>query len=185
MMAGLRAELFNLRAFRDAPGIVAALNITRGETIADIGSGGGYLTSLFAQATGEEGRVFAVDTNHEMLAYVKAKLLRDGIKNIVALEATEEEAPLPTNSCDLIFLRNVFHHLADPRAWFLNTGKGLKAAGRIAIVERIREEGPAGRFQRHGTPRLRIQEALMEAGFIQRAEFFFLEKQSFFMFERR
>jgi arsenite methyltransferase len=73
-MANFQAKMFNKKAsdLRNKPDqIVEAIALKPGQSIADIGSGGGYFSLRFAEMVGKEGRVYAIDTKPEFLEYVK------------------------------------------------------------------------------------------------------------------
>ena len=76
--------------------------------IADVGSGGGYYTLEFAEKAGRDGKVFAVDTNENLLQCINAKLKKRQLQNVATLTAGKDGFRLGEGCCDLIFMRNVF-----------------------------------------------------------------------------
>ncbi len=71
-----KAKMFNRKASRKqsrADEILKTLNIQPGQTIADIGSGGGFFTFLFSHLVGDKGTVYAIDTNEEFLEYINSQ----------------------------------------------------------------------------------------------------------------
>jgi len=109
-----KAKMFNKKASRKrskANQILKTLNIQPGQTIADIGSGGGFFTFLFSQLVGDKGRVYAIDTNEDFLEFITKQATEQGLTNITTVLATEQSIPLTSDVIDLIFIRNVYHHL--------------------------------------------------------------------------
>src|SRR5512139_1938165 len=115
--------------------ILERLHIQAGQSIADIGSGGGYFTLAFAQKAGKYGRVYAVDIKKKYLDFIRHSSEQAGLDNITFVLARESEINLPEADLDLIFARNVFHHLLEPANYFSNLKKYLKPGGIVAIIE--------------------------------------------------
>ncbi len=158
--------------------VVAALALSPGDRVADLGSGGGYFTFPIAEVVGESGRVFAVDVDDDLLAYVAYQADKRGLSQIQPVRAPEHGPGLPDASVDLIFLCNVYHHLAEPEKYFAGVRSVLRPGGRIAVVEASDGGFPKG----HGTPPKEIQSQFEAAGYILAERHSFLERQSFQVF---
>lgn len=154
--------------------VVAALAIPRGASVADIGAGGGYFSFRFADAVGDEGRVYAVDVDPDMLGYLRERVRDEQRANIEVVEAAPDDSRLPASSVDLIFLCNTYHHLSDRSEYFDALRARLRPGGRIAIVEY-----KAGA---HGTSAELIRAELADAGYRSVQEETFLDEQSFLIF---
>jgi ubiquinone/menaquinone biosynthesis C-methylase UbiE len=182
-----KAKMFNRKAARrqsKANEILKALNIQPEQTIADIGSGGGFFTLLFSQLLGDKGKVYAIDTNQDFLDFINTQAAKQGITNITTVRATEQTIPLPTHSIDLVFVRNVYHHLQNRSHYFSEAKQLLTSAGRIAIIE-FSQQGSKFSFHRrcgHNVPKEIIIEEMNKAGFNVSASFDFLPIQSFTIF---
>ena len=161
--------------------IVNALAIEPGQNIADIGSGGGYFTLRFAEVVGNNGRVFPVDTDKELLGHIRSEAAKKDLNNITTVHVTNGFPTLSDNSLDLIFLRNAYHHLDNRVAYMAGFKTKLKPNGSIAIVE----YKPGGsifhwkRFFGHNVPKQKIINELEQAGYTLIAEHGFLPEQSF------
>jgi ubiquinone/menaquinone biosynthesis C-methylase UbiE len=185
-----KAKMFNRKAARrqsKADEILKALNIQPGQTIADIGSGGGFFTFLFSQLVGEKGRVYAIDTNEDFLEFIAKQATKQGLTNITIVLATEEQSiPLPSHSIDLLFVRNVYHHLQNRTHYFSQAKNLLASQGQIAIIEHS-PQGSVLSFHRrcgHNVPKEIIIEEMTNAGYTVSASFDFLPIQSFTIFTR-
>jgi len=179
--------MFNRKAARrqsKADVILSTLNIQPGQTIADLGSGGGFFTFLFSQLVGEKGKVYAIDTNKDFLEFINKQAAKQGLTNITIVLATEEVIPLPSHCIDLLFVRSVYHHLQNRTSYFSEAKKLFTSQGRIAIIE-FSQHGSKFSFHRrcgHNVPKEIIIEEMSTAGFQVSASFDFLPVQSFTIF---
>ena len=163
--------------------ILEALSIGEGWVIADIGSGGGYFTLAFARKVGPGGRVYAVDTRPAYLEFVRDRAERAGLTNIVCEQVKEGAIEMPEGALDLIFLRNVFHHLPRPVPYMANLGKHLKPGGRIAVIDHKPGRGLTfvSLFKHNTSPAIVVRD-MEEAGYSLSKSFDFLPAQSFSVF---
>jgi ubiquinone/menaquinone biosynthesis C-methylase UbiE len=182
-----RVEMFNTRAAKPrykADEILETLGLRSGQIIADIGSGGGYFTYRFAKAVGENGKVYAVDINQEFLTFIKKQAIEQGLQNIITLLSPSELPPLPTRTFDIIFMRNVTHHLPHRIKYFQILKDTLKPLGRIAIIE-YDGRGRYFSFQRlhrHYVPKDLLIEEMRQAGYVMQKSYDLLSEQSFIVF---
>jgi ubiquinone/menaquinone biosynthesis C-methylase UbiE len=182
-----KAEMFNRKAARKqskAYEILNALDIQPGQTIADIGSGGGFFTFFFSQLVGKNGTVYALDTNQDLLEFINTQATKQGLTNITTVHITGQSLLLPSHSIDLFFVRNVYHHLQDRTSDFSELQHLLTAQGRIAIIE-YTKHGSKFSFHRrcgHHVPKETIIEEMSNAGYTVSVSFDFLPVQSFTIF---
>jgi ubiquinone/menaquinone biosynthesis C-methylase UbiE len=187
MVSYSKAKMFNRKAARrqsKADEIISTLNIQRGQTIADIGSGGGFFTFLFSQLVGENGKVYAIDTNQDFLEFINKQATSQGITNVITVQTIEQSIPLSSHSVDLLFVRSVYHHLQNRTRYFLEAKHLLTKQGRIAIIE-YTQHGSKLSFHRrcgHNVPQEIIIEEMDKAGYLVDATFDFLPLQSFTIF---
>ncbi|WP_053955000.1 class I SAM-dependent methyltransferase [Inediibacterium massiliense] len=176
--------MLNKRAKSGSQRVLESLQIKDGDMIADIGSGGGYFTFEFAKMVGKNGKVFAVDTNTALLRYINNKLKIQKIQNVVTIIAKETGFVLPDGTCNLIFVRNVFHHINNAEVYFRNIQKNLNPNGKIAIIEWLpnTKRGYPIRTD-HSTSEIEIRKVMKVAGFQQIRSFDFLDNQSFNIFK--
>jgi len=183
----IKAEMFNRKASdpKNKPDKISkALALQQGQMVADIGAGGGYFSLRFAKAVGKNGRVFVVDTNPNFLEFTKNSAKEKGLNNIEVILAMEDNPTLPEQSMDLIFMRNVSHHLSNRVEYFKKLKDALKPEGRIAIIE-YRADGGRFSFHRkfgHYVPKEIIIEEMKEAGYRLEKDLDFLPEQSFMIF---
>ena len=128
--------------------MLSHINIKGGETVADIGCGGGYFTWQFAKSVGDSGKVYATEINKDALSYLESFVQHSGAKNIFPMVAKMNDACLPENSIDTIFMCSMYHAVYITDIEFVKDDfvaslhKALKKDGRLVIVDNnITEEG--------------------------------------------
>ena len=158
--------------------VVATLQISPGDQIADLGSGGGYFTYRFAVAVGETGQVYALDVDESLLAYIESQATQRDLPQITTVHAPEDGLGISDDSVDMIFLSNVYHHLPNPTEYFRRAGSALREGGRLVVVEFLGDSFPRA----HATTPDEIRTQLETAGYTLLEAHDFLEKQSFQVF---
>ena len=116
------------------------LAVQPGTAIADIGAGSGYHSTLLSKMVGT-GKVYAVDVEPEMIAYLKARIKLEGHKSIIPVLSTEQKVSLPANSIDIMLLVDVYHEFSFPYEMTLSMLEALKPGGKLVLVE-FRAEDP-------------------------------------------
>ena len=116
------------------------LAVQPGMSIADIGAGSGYHSTLLSKMVGN-GKVYAVDVEPEMIAYLNDRIKREGKKNIIPVLGTEKKVSLPANSMDMMLLVDVYHEFSYPYEMALSMLEALKPGGKLVLVE-FRAEDP-------------------------------------------
>jgi SAM-dependent methyltransferase len=116
--------------------IMDALNIADGSRTADIGAGSGWFTIHLAQRVGPKGIVYAQDVQPEMLAAIRRRVEREGLRNVEVRLGTGSSPNLPGGSLDAVLVVDTYPEVdVDDRVVFLrNLAGALKPAGRIGIV---------------------------------------------------
>lgn len=161
--------------------VVDALLIEQGSTVADIGAGAGYFTFKLADAAGSEGKVYAVESNPELLTFLVQKATEGGYANVKALETKPLEPALPFQSIDFVFVCNNMSRVDMLYTYFDHIRRGMKTGARLAIID-WKKDSPIG-----PPPDLRrdpkeVQRALESLGFRLIKEYDFLSHQYFMMF---
>jgi arsenite methyltransferase len=184
-----KAELLNRKASdsKNKPDeVLQALGLEEGKRVADIGAGRGYFALRFAAIIGNRGKVFAVDTDSVLLKFIQTRAKDKGLSNIVFILPTEKNVALNLENLDLIFMRNVCHHLTKRVDYFKSLRNLLADNGKIAIIE-YRDVGKFSfhRLFGHYIPKERIIREMREAGLQIEEDIDFLPDQSFTIYSRQ
>lgn len=120
--------------------MINLLDLKRGEKVADIGAGTGYITWRLAKRVGPEGRVYAVEIQREMLDLLQEKMKARGITNVVNVLGSVTNPALGENNLDLIIMVDVYHEFDHPFEMALEMVRALKPGGRLVFVEFKKED---------------------------------------------
>ena len=115
--------------------VLDLLGIRPGMTVAEIGAGWGYLSFKLARRVAPDGLVLAEDIEPKRLGQLKARAAERGLTNIETILGTEADPLFPAGKLDLIFMHAVMQWIADRPTFLRTAGAGLKAGGRLVIIE--------------------------------------------------
>jgi SAM-dependent methyltransferase len=167
--------------------IVEAVRVRPGSQVADIGSGTGLFVSLFAEAVGSRGKVYAVDIVPAFLELIDNRVEAAGIRNVETVLCTERSVELPAHSIDVAFLCDVYHHFEFPQSSLASIHRALRRNGELFLVEFKRIPGVSSDWiLDHVRAGQETFEAEIEsAGFEKVEEFDFLRENYLVRFRKK
>jgi SAM-dependent methyltransferase len=120
------------------PTVVADLH--EGESVLDLGSGGGIDVILSAKRVGPAGFAYGLDMTDEMLALARRNAEDAGIKNAIFLKGVIEEVPLPADSVDVVISNCVINLSTDKAAVLAEIARVLRPGGRVGVSDVVAED---------------------------------------------
>ncbi len=110
------------------------LAVKEGMVIADIGAGSGYYSALLTKLVGT-GKVFALDVEPEMIAYLNKRIKKEKLSHILPVLSSEQKVSLPDSTIDMMLLVDVYHEFSYPYEMAVSMRAALKPGGKLVLVE--------------------------------------------------
>ncbi len=117
----------------------AVADLREGETVLDLGSGGGIDVILSAKRVGPTGKAFGLDMTDEMLALAQHNAEDAGVSNAIFLKGLMEDVPLPAESVDVVISNCVINLSTDKAAVLTELARVLRHGGRLGISDVVAE----------------------------------------------
>ena len=137
----------------------------------EIGAGDGQLSIAAARIAGPNGCVFTSEVGEDRVKSLKQSVESSGLAQITVVAGDPVKTNFPEGGCDALFMRNVYHHFADPAAMNASIAMAVKPGGRVAIVDFTPPSNeasrPADRAKdgMHGVSADAVSREMSDAGF--------------------
>ena len=162
--------------------VIQALKLAPDAVVADIGAGTGYFAVRLAHMT-PKVRVYAVDTEPDMVKYLGERAQKSGLTNLVPVQGAPADPKLP-GKVDLVLLVDVYHHIEQRAAYFRKLAGALKPGGVVAIID-FTKESPVGPPPGSRIAASAVKAEMTAAGYALATEHGFLPNQYFLVFRPR
>lgn len=166
--------------------VLDVLAVKGGETVADIGAGTGFFSFPLAGMVGATGKVYAVEIEDELLDFMRDKMERRNVTNIVLVKSSDSGPNLPSACCDKILVANTYIYFDQPVAFMKNLRPALKPGGLVGIIEVDEDKARSEKkllLRSKGRFVSEVIDEMKAAGFVLRESHDFIESRFFLVFE--
>lgn len=115
--------------------LIAAIGVRKGDVVADVGSGVGFMLPYLVEAVGPEGFIYAEDIQQDFLAKARERIDASGWKNVETVLGDQVDPKLPSGRIDLALILDAYHHFESPIETMKSLRRSLKPDGRLVVVD--------------------------------------------------
>jgi ubiquinone/menaquinone biosynthesis C-methylase UbiE len=121
--------------------IVDGLDLKPGSTVADVGTGTGFMLPYLSHAVGDTGHVIGEDIQNDFLDKAKLKVQLSRLNNVQFVLGTDRDPKLPADTLEGVLVLDVYHHFDYPEAMLEHIRDSLLSDGKLVIVEYFKRPG--------------------------------------------
>jgi ubiquinone/menaquinone biosynthesis C-methylase UbiE len=131
--------------------LTAEMGLKPGMTVADVGTGVGFMLPFLSKRVGATGHVIGEDITDDFLGMARQRAEKQNLTNVTFVKGTETDPNLPEDKVDEVLVLDAYHHFDYPEKMLAAIHKSLKPDGRLVIVEYYKREKamPNGRAISH------------------------------------
>jgi ubiquinone/menaquinone biosynthesis C-methylase UbiE len=121
--------------------IIDQLGLQPGQSVADVGTGPGFMLPYLSRAAGDKGTVYAEDIQPEFLDQAKTRVNTMALKNVKFVLGNDTDPNLPASTLSGVLILDVYHHFDYPEAMLSHIRDSLVSDGKLVIVEYYKRRG--------------------------------------------
>ena len=131
--------------------LVQAMGLERGMSVADVGTGVGYMLPFLSRAVGRSGHVYAEDIFADFLEAAKQRAENLNLTNVAFIKGADTDPMLPEGQLDEVLVLDVYHHFDYPQKMLAGIHEALRPGGKLVIVDYYKSPTamPGGRAMTH------------------------------------
>lgn len=115
--------------------LIAGIGVKKGDVVADVGAGVGFMLPYLVEAVGPSGFIYAEDIQQDFLDKAQERIEAGGWKNVQTVLGDQIDPKLPAGKIDLAFVLDAYHHFEFPLDTLKSLRQSLKPDGRLAVVD--------------------------------------------------
>jgi len=165
--------------------VVAAMRLTDGQVVADIGAGSGLFDVPMAKAVGPKGLVYAVEIDPAFFPAIRKRAEAAHAGNIQTVLGKFTDPSLPAKNVDVALFHDVMHHVEDRAGYIKTLSRYLTPSARIVVVDYEPGKGPHREQPPLEVSREQLTTWMKDAGFMQKEEVKLFPDKYFLVFARR
>jgi predicted methyltransferase len=159
----------NREPYQKATDLLAALEVSQGDWVADVGAGAGYYSMRLSEMVGPNGKVFAEDISNSAMGWLNARVRALNLGNVEIVKGESNDPKLPTDRLSAVLIVDSYHHLIDYPAMLDKIFHALKPGGRLAIADysfmEHRSQPRADQLKLHEIDPVLVRDEITRAGF--------------------
>jgi predicted methyltransferase len=164
-----RAGDIKREPFQKATELLAALDVAKGDWVADVGAGAGYYSMRLSEMVGPDGKVFAEDISNAAMEWLSARVRVFNLRNMEVVKGESNDPKLATDRLAGVLIVDTYHHFTDYPAMLDKVFHALKPGGRLVIADygfvEHRARSRSEQVKLHEIDPALVQRELTEAGF--------------------
>jgi ubiquinone/menaquinone biosynthesis C-methylase UbiE len=148
-----------------ASDVIASLELRKGSSVADLGSGAGYFSLKLARAVGVSGRILAEDIRRTPLIFLRIRALSYGLHNVDVIMGDSDDPHLPVGTLDAVLIANSYHEFSAPESMLGHTLRSLRPGGRLVVLDRRPDDSGQDAERQHEVSSAVVEAQVRKSGF--------------------
>ncbi len=145
--------------------IIKIMNIQKGDKVADIGAGTGYLLSHLSEAVGSTGKVYALDVDSNLIDFMKTRIKKESLKNTTAMLIPEDSPGETLSKVSKVVFLNTWHHVPKREVYSKRMFQTLPSKASVYVIDPEKGVGGPGPKDSHRMKSSQVIKELSSANF--------------------